>query len=76
MRAIVSHSHGLSAKQVAVFKLNKYFCTLRYATIPYNPKFNYTEFGTIRSQAEIIVFQIAIQQMKVLEDSNNRKLLK
>lgn len=39
----------------------------------YNPNFNYTEFGTIKNSAGS---NNAIQQMKVLETSTNKNLLK
>lgn len=39
----------------------------------YNPIFNYTEFGTIKNSAGS---NNAIQQMKVLETSTNKNLLK
>lgn len=43
----------------------------------YNPNFNCTEFDTIpQSERLVKLNQIAIQQMKILEDTGGRNLLK
>ena len=43
----------------------------------YNPNFNCTEFDTIpQSERLVKLNQIAIQQMKILEDTGCRNLLK
>ncbi len=41
-----------------------------------NPNFNSAEFYIIKSQALVRLNQIAINQMRVLENDDNRNLLK
>jgi len=42
----------------------------------YNPNFKHIEFDVFRNQAGLKLNQIAIQQMSVLQEVENRKMLK